>query len=411
MRRRPSLIIVLTALLCSCSKGPVGPIQNPAARPLTSAEQEIIASGNSFGFKLLQTVNSSDKDSNVFISPLSVSMALGMTLNGAHGATHDSMCNTLGLNGMTQEGINENFKSLMALLAGLDSKVIFQIANSIWYRQGFQVEQEFVTTNKTYFDAEVTGLDFSLPTASQTMNAWVDEKTNGKIQKIVPDHIDPLTRMYLINAIYFKGTWTYQFDSTKTKDTTFILSGGNQTTCRMMHIDGEFDYAENDRYQAVDLPYGDGSFSMTVLLPKTGADINSFIDELTKNSWQSLASDREKTEGDVYLPKFKLEYGKSLNDALRAMGMESAFDPQLADFTKINKDGGLCITDVEHKTFVSVDEEGTEAAAATSVEIGYTSVLQPQRFFMCVNHPFLFVIRDHHSQGLLFVGKIIRPRL
>jgi serpin B len=393
----------------------VGPVENLPPRALTTAEKAIISSGNSFGFKLFQTVAASDKDSNVFISPLSVSMALGMTLNGANGTTYDSIRNTLGFNGLTQKEINENFKSLMSLLEGLDDKVIFQIANSVWCRQSFQVDQDFITTNKSYFDAQVMALDFSLPTASQTINLWVDQKTNGKIQKIVPDRIDPLTMMYLINAIYFKGAWTYQFDSTNTRDTLFTLPGGKQTTCKMMHTDFDFDYAENDQYQAVDLPYGIGSFSMTILLPKAGVDLNSFVSGFTETSWQALTREMQKEKGELYFPKFKLEYEKSLNEVLQLMGMRIAFDPKTADFARINKDPSLHlhISSVTHKAFVNVDEDGTEAAAATSVGIGTTVVLRPTKppFFMHVDHPFMLVIWDHYTEDLLFVGKILQPKL
>jgi len=414
MKRVVFLTAALTLILFSCNKSPVGPAQNLPPRALTTAEKEIISSGNSFGFKLFQTVAASDRDSNVFISPLSVSMALGMTLNGANGTTYDSIRNTLGFNGLTQKEINENFKSLMSLLEGLDSKVIFQIANSVWCRQNFQVEQDFITTNKSYFDAEVMALDFSLPTASQTINLWVDQKTNGKIQKIVPDRIDPLTMMYLINAIYFKGTWTYQFDSTNTRDTLFTLPDGKQTTCKMMHTDGYFDYAENDQYQAVDLPYGIGSFSMTIVLPKAGVDLNSFVNGFTENLWQTLTREMQKEKGELYFPKFKLEYEKSLNEVLQLMGMGIAFDPETADFARINKDQSLHlhISSVTHKTFVNVDEVGTEAAAATSVGIGTGAVLPTKPpFFMHVDHPFMLIIWDHYTEDLLFVGKILQPKL
>ena len=381
--------------------------QRVPPRPLTSQEQAIVTADNSFGLKLLTVVNKDETGKNVFISPVSISMALGMTLNGAVGATRDSMEQTLECAGLPQTDINTSYESLTALLTGLDPRVQFQIANSIWYRPALIVEEEFKSVNARYFKAEVNQIDFADPSASGTINSWVDRSTNGRIKEIVPNPIPAEIVMYLINAIYFKGTWTYRFDASLTRDDTFELPGGSTTACRMMYQKGVFQYSENDQLQAIDLPYGDAGFSMTIVLPKSGIDIDRFLDDVSGQRWSEWTSALTKTEGELYLPKFTLEYEKKLNDVLKAMGMAIAFSREDADFTGIDKRGGLFISEVMHKTFVQVDEEGTEAAAATSVGVGLTSI--GGGFVMRVDRPFVFAIREHHSGTILFIGKITNP--
>lgn len=388
-----------------CKEAPNEVTGNETLRQLTHTESQLVNSANAFGVKILREVNKSEIDSNVFISPLSISYALGMTLNGAAGATHDSIAQTLELLGLTDDEINRNYKSLMELLTNLDPAVIFQIANSIWYRDNLQVEQSFIDVNKQYFDAEVAKLNFSDPNAAKIINSWVERKTNGKIKEIVPDPIPPLAVMYLINAIYFKGTWTYQFDPTKTIDANFTTSKGSRVPTKLMTISGEFMYYENSDLQIIDLPYGNKKFSMTIVLPRS-KNIDLFVKDLTEQQCNLWLSRLGKREGDLFFPKFKLEYKKNLNDVLKAMGMRNAFTLGIADFSRITKREYLFISNVEHKTFVEVNEEGTEAAAVTSVEISRSV---SDKFYMRVDKPFLFVIRDNHTNSILFIGKITKP--
>lgn len=384
-------------------------LPNDPLRELTPLEKQLTESDNDFGLTLFQEIVQAEQDTNVFISPLSVAMALGMTLNGAAGTTDEAMRNTLGFWDLTHREINETFSSLIALLTELDPKVVFEIANSIWYRNTFEVEEPFIDVNKTYFDAEVRSLDFSSPTAPDTINIWVNDKTHGKIEEII-NQIDPQVVMYLINAIYFNGTWQYEFDEEETQDDVFNRPDGSQIACRMMKQQNDFDYFENDDFQAVDLPYGDGQFSMTVFLPKPSRSVDDLIAELSWTKWIAWMNQFQKSRGTLYLPKFTVEYGILLNDCLSSMGMGVAFDPWEADFTKINSDGNLYISRVLHKTYVEVDEEGTEASAVTAVEVSLTSIGdEPAGFVMRVNRPFFFVIREHHSQTLLFMGKVNNP--
>jgi len=399
-----SLVLLLCIGLTQCTENPVSPI----SRELTLAEKQLVKSDNKFGFKLFKEIIKEEKDKNVFISPLSVSMALGMTYNGANGSTQEAMQATLELSGLTIQEVNESYKSLIELLTGLDPKVQFQIANSIWYRQEFSFEEEFINLCKTYFNALVRGLDFNDPNAADTINGWVEENTNGKIKEIVDKPIDPLIVMFLINAIYFKGTWTYEFDEKLTKDDWFYLPDGSRKPCKMMEQRSEYNYFSNPDFQAIDLPYGDGDFSMTIFLPHPQKDIDSLIAEFTEENWDNWINSFSKDSGDIYIPKFTLEYGIKLNDVLKALGMEIAFDPYRADFTRMYKPGGIWIDKVKHKTFVKVNEEGTEAAAVTSVEMGFVSV---SGFYMRVDRPFVFVIRENKSQTILFMGKIVEPTL
>ena len=404
--------VLLVLLVLGCRDlGTPAEVQQSQSRPLTSIEKSLVASDNTFGFNLFTAVNSTEGGQNLFISPVSVSMALGMTMNGARGTTRDAMAQTLGFSGLTQSDINTSYRSLIALLTNADPKVTFQIANSIWNRPDLNVEQNFKDVNKLNFNADIQALNFSDPSAAKTINAWVDQNTHGKIKDIVADPIPNDIVMYLINAIYFKGTWTYRFDSTQTRDDFFTLTNGSRKACRMMSQGGSYSYFTDEHIQAIDMPYGDAGFSATIILPKSGTNIETFAGALTQKQWNTWIGQLSTTKGSVYLPKFKLEYKKKLNDMLGSMGMSIAFKPGTADFRDIDQRGGLFISEVMHKSFVQVDEEGTEAAAVTSVGVGRTSVGPTDTFVMRVDRPFLFVIRDHHSGTILFIGKIVDPAL
>jgi serine protease inhibitor len=395
---------ILAALIMAGCSSMTEP-ERVSTRPLTKSETDIVDASSEFGYNLLRQVNREDAEKNVFISPLSVSMALGMTMNGASGATLDSMRQTLAFAGLTEHDINSSYRTLMNLLRGIDPGVKFQVANSIWARQDFEVERPFADTNKYYFDAEVTSLNFSDATAGPTINNWVKTNTNGKIPKIVPEPVPTDVVMYLINAIYFKGSWRQKFDPKQTQEQPFTLADGSKKQVELMHARGTYGLYQNSDVQLIDLPYGDSLFSMTVLLPKVGTDINTFTDELTESKVRTwIAGMHAASETELLLPKFKLEYEKTLNEMLKAMGMQIAFSGA-ADFSRINGEGSLEISEVKHKTFVEVNEEGTEAAAATSVGIIRTSLPTPIR----VDRPFVFLIRERTSGALLFIGKILDP--
>ncbi len=416
MFKKSNLIIVflICIILMQCSKKNPTKTLTPENKPsidLASAEKSLLQSDNKFGLKLFQEVVRQEKDKNVFISPLSVSMALGMTYNGANGSTQEAMQKTLELNGLTLQEVNESYQHLIGLLSGLDPKVQFQIANSIWYRQGWTFEEEFIDLNRTYFNAAVKGMDFDDPGAADTINAWVSENTNGRIQTIVDPPIDPSLVMFLINAIYFKGAWTYQFDKNATTDWLFYLPNGSTVPCRLMGQKSEYPYYENSDFQLVNLPYGEGDFSMLIFLPREGKKVDDLIGQFNQENLSYWLSCLHSDSGKVFLPKFTLEYDLLLNDALKALGMTVAFDPDQADFTKIHKEGGLYISRVKHKTFVEVNEEGTVAAGVTSVGMELSADLPSNYFEFLADRPFIFLIRENLSATILFIGKIVEPTL
>jgi len=376
-------------------------------RKLTKMEKTLISNGSKFGFKLFREVVNQEGDKNIFISPLSVSMALGMTLNGANTTTEEAMKSTLEFTGMTEEEINKSYQSLINLLLDLDPLVIMEIANSIWYREGFTVEEDFINLNKTYFDAEVEALNFSSPEAVNTINSWVNNKTHGKIDEII-ERIETQVMMYLINAMYFKGTWTVEFDPENTKDDVFTTSAGSEITCKMMNTESKLRYQENDLFQAVDLLYGVGNYSMTLLLPKEGIDTDEIITQMSETNWNSWTGNFSERNVNLFLPKFKLEYKIGMKEVLSTLGMEIAFQPGNADFTDINTNGDLFLSRVLHKTYVDVNEIGTEAAAVTAVEVSLTST-GGNSVTIRVDRPFIFVIRETNSGTILFIGKINEP--
>ncbi len=417
-----SVIAVFAFSLMQCSESitdsnnnnePSDPSDNPVVEPeeLTSADKTLADAGNKFGLKLFREIVANEPDTNIFISPLSVSMALGMTYNGANGDTREAIQQTLELHGLTIEEVNGSYKNLIDILSNLDPKVLFEIANSIWYRDGIPVKENFLELNQTYFSAEVEALDFNNNAACGIINNWVDEKTHGKITEIIQPPINPYAIMFLINAIYFKGDWTYQFDPEYTREQSFYLMDGSSNKCNMMTMQDTFSYFENDYFQAVDLPYGDGDYSMTIFLPNAsaGENVNTLTAKLTKSNLETWLGNFTENEVLLYLPKFEVEYGIKLKKALTALGMGIAFTPGMADFTNI-ADMELYINQVRHKTYVKVDEEGTEAAAVTIVEIFQTSGI-PTFKTIYINHPFLFVIREHSSNSILFMGKITNPGL
>jgi serine protease inhibitor len=395
-------IFALTLLLMSCSSTVVTP---PPTRELTKSEAAIVAADNTFGLRLFRELEQEKRTANVFISPLSISMALGMTLNGAHGETYEAMRSTLALNGLTQEEINDSYRTLIDLLESLDPQVTFEIANSIWHRPELAVRPEFIEANRRSFDAEVEGLDFDRADAKDRINAWVSAKTHEKIPTII-DEIPRDAVMYLINALYFKGSWATEFDPDATIQADFTRLDGATEPVRLMNRTGEFKYYEDATLQAVDLPYGFDRFTMTVLLPREGVDINSVVASLDNDAWTRITSRLGTAEGTVHLPRLKLAWEESLGDWLERMGMSIAFSTR-ADFTGIDPKGEIMISDVRHKTFVEINEEGTEAAAVTSVEMKTTSL--PREFAMRMDRPFIFAIREKTSGTIMFIGKIVDP--
>jgi serpin B len=338
----PNLLgAVLLLSACSTPADPqeVQPIE-ALPRPLTSAERTLADAGEAFAFEFLREVTrEEDPAANIFVSPLSASMALGMALAGAEAETFQAMRDALRLAGLEREAIGVAYKSLIELLAGLDPAVRLEIANSVWHREGFTLEDAYLSEVARDFLARVEGLDFNDPGAADVINAWVSEATEGLIDAIVVPPIDPLTMAFLINAIYFNGAWTLQFDPEQTASGDFRRSDGSTVSVPFMSMaDESFPYVGTPDYQAIELPYGGEAFSMTVVLPSEEIGIEAFVESLDAEAWAGILAGLRKTELFVALPKFKLEYEKNLNEVLKALGMEVAFDPAAADFSLMHRD-------------------------------------------------------------------------
>jgi serine protease inhibitor len=374
-------------------------------------DPRLVSANTRFGMKLYGELLKQSEGKNIFISGASVALALAMTYNGAEAETKQAMARALELQGMSAEEVNQAFRDLNAALANPDPKVQLQIANSLWGKKGVSFKADFIQRTKDYYNAEIAELSFSDPSAPQKINAWVKEKTNGKIDKII-DQISPDAILFLINAIYFKGKWSAEFDKAKTKDDTFTLADGRQKKHPMMNQSGDYRYLANTNFQAVSLPYGGKRVSMYVFLPAKGASLEAFHKSLTSESWESWMKEFKEMPGDVALPRFKMEFEAELNDALKALGMGEAFDPTRANFSRMAQVAdNVYINKVKHKSFVEVNEEGTEAAAVTSVEMRATSMQLPrERFRMTVDRPFFFAIRDNQTGAVLFMGSIFDPQ-
>lgn len=390
---------LFVATLLSCKQD--NDIKPAESLKLRAGLEKRIAQDNEFAFDLLRKTIAEVSDTNVFMSPLSVSMALGMTLNGAVGTTRTEMENALKLSGLSVEDINEYYKAMQTQLPGIDPLTKLSLANSIWYRKDYQVKKAFLETNKTYFDAEVRELDFAQSWAKDTINNWCARKTNNLIKDIL-DYIPKDAVMYLVNAVYFKGTWKIQFDKKQTRESYFTNEAGKQLKVNMMQLKDTFAYTKDDYAQYLDLPYGNGAFSMTIILPnydKTTADV---LASMSGERWNNIVGSLVKKEVAVFFPRFSTKNKFLLNKPLINMGMPKAFTSS-AEFKNI-ADDDLMISRVLHDTYVEVTEEGTEAAAATVVEMIKTSL--PEYPTVNVNKPFVFVIREKSTGVILFAGKM-----
>ncbi len=378
-------------------------------RELTGGEVAVLEASNAFGFDLLRRIAAASPDSTHFISPLSASMALGMTLNGAAGETWEGMRTALRFGtGLGEDEINASYRSLLDLLRGLDPEVSFEIANSVWHLPWFVPLESFRDRVAASFDAEVRGLDFTLPGAADTINGWVRAKTADRIEEIVPDPIPADVVAYLLNAIHFKGNWRWRFDASETAEGPFHLRDGGTATVRYMTRSGGFRVGHTPEARVVELPYGGDAFAFTALVPRGGHTLEELVAGLDDQGWEGFLetlSDAAPNQ-ELHLPRFTLEWERSLNEVLAAMGMADAFTGD-ADFSRMFEGGGVAISEVLQKTFVQVDEEGTEAAAVTSVEIIRVSLPEPVR----LDRPFLFALRERLSGTILFLGVIVEPPL
>ncbi|WP_128547289.1 serpin family protein [Larkinella soli] len=381
---------------------------NPGGNPLPSTPQarQFAQKTNDFSFDFLKRVNDQQKkDENIFISPLSLHMALGMLLNGADGQTAEEMKKAMRLEGVSLADANQTYEMLIKGLPTADPKVTTKLANSIWYRNGFSVEPAFLDEARKSFSAQVSGEDFGNPApVMNKINQWASDNTNAKIRKVITEIRDEQV-MFLLNALYFKGDWKYQFEPKNTYDSPFRSESGTQKQVRMMSMNANLRHAFRPTYGAFDLPYGDGTYTMTVLLPNENSSADALINSLNAGEWSELQNAMKESKVLVGLPKFTLEYESFLNDVLAKMGMPTAFTDG-ANFSKISKGQGLKVSFVKQNTFVAVDEKGTEAAAVTSIGVELTS-MPPS---LVCDRPFVVMITEKQTGSVLFMGKIVDPK-
>ncbi len=400
------IFIVLT--VSACTKSQVEP-QEYRPIKLDLKSQEILQSSNEFGIDLFKkVVEDAEEPENIMISPLSVSQALGMTWNGARGETRDEMTNVLGFSVDNDTELNESNRTIREALLNADNLVETNIANSIWYRNTFQINSGFVDINKKFYDAEVRPLDFSDAEGSKkTINNWVNDKTKGKIPEIVdvitPDHV-----MFLINAVYFKGKWKYEFKKDDSVDEPFHYVDGTTEDVKMMVQETDLDYFSTAGCSGVALPYGNEHFRMIVLLPDENVNLSDFVSGLDESILSGYINSFQQRGVKVWLPKFKFECDLELKKQLIKLGMVRAFTGS-ADLSGMGTPSNLFISKVKHKTFVEVDEVGTEAAAVTSVEIMFTSI-DPGAISFVVNRPFVFLIQEKDTGAILFMGQVYEPK-
>ena len=400
-----SFIILLLFTTFSCKKDSSPEPGQPQTIDLTPKANEVISSSNGFGIDLFR-ITALEEDENMMLSPLSASTALTMLLNGCNDQTYEQIRDMLGYKGLTTEEINAAYLSLVAQLLEIDPEVKLALANAIFYRKDFPFKHSYLDAMNKSFDAEISGLDFSAPSALETINNWASDNTNGKITRVL-DEIDPFAVMFLMNALYFKGTWTYQFKPENTQDRTFYRDDGAEVQVEMMHEKMAVKTVYGNNYQAIELTYGQKNFSMVIILPDYITTMDDFLAEFYVEQWDYMISDIESAEVtedmDIFIPKFKFEYEKKLNEQLETLGMIDAFIPIKADLSKIS-DINLYVDFVKQNTFIEVNEEGTEAAAVTTIGINYTGINE----FM-VNKPFVFAIRETTTNALLFLGKVEHP--
>lgn len=418
LKRSVVAVMLLVAVLFSVSapgcvqyaKGEGEALPRPPQEYMDSFDPDLARTANAFGLNLMGKLL--QEEENIFISPFSIATALAMTYNGARGETKEAMAAVLGIEGVELERLNQNNQVLLYLLQEADPSVKVRIANSLWAREGIDFDEEFIGRNENYYHASLRSLDFASDDAADIINSWVKERTGGHIEDIIEPPIHPLTILFLINAVYFQGGWSWPFDEKATREDTFYLPGGRTKTVPFMHRYGEMDYYEEEGFQALRLPYGEEEkLAMYLFLPSEELGLKGFFRQLGPAWWEEKRQRFQQTEGTLFLPRFTMEYEKTLNDALKELGMEVAFDENRADFWDMVPWEGsprLFISEVKHKSFLEVNEKGTEAAAATSVEIK-TESAPAVSFYLKVDRPFFFLIEEEATGAVPFMGTVADP--
>ena len=375
----------------------------PTVCPTEESLVHVVSASTNNAFPLFSEVDAiTDANENFTISPLSLSEALAIASNGANGDTRKQIAEIIGVNGMSKETVNETFNSLNDYLANADSKTTFSIANSVWIDEDFEVKPEFL--NNKELIGETFHQNLSSTKTMNDFNNWCDTKTNGCIKKVLSEPLSGDCMMVIANALYFKGMWKYQFDKNNTNEQDFYNSDGTKSRVKMMSQKCKFLAYSGENMDMVELPYGNENFCMDVILPHEGKNLDECMKDFTLNTFlYEYIKDSKQTDVVVQMPRMKLECTKSLITPLMAMGMTDAFLDGKADFTGIS-DSRIFISDVKQSTYVNVDEEGTEAAAVTTVELTQKVNDNVPEFRM--DRPFTYIIRERTTGTILFMGKV-----
>ena len=406
LRSAAFALLILPFMLISCSKNDEILPSEPVPINITADQTALIESGNDFAFDIFKKIAAGESEGkNIMISPLSISYALSMTVNGATGETREAMLEALRLQGINTDALNKGYKDLTAALLSVDKRVIMSIANSVWTEDDFDVKKSFTDVLTQYYNAQSESFDINDPNAPAKMNAWIEDKTNGLIKDMI-QKLEDNTVMLIINAIYFKGKWASEFDRTKTEEMPFHLTSGSANV-PMMRQKSDFNVYEGSGFVMAEFPYGQGNFVMDVILPDQSVSLSNTMDLLADANFSGWISQMRERETDVTFPKFKYGFKKKLKDVLTDMGMGIAFT-DAADFSNISEQYDLLINDVTHQSFIETNEEGTEAAAATVVDIGTTSY-PPQALEFRMDRPFVYLIRETTTNTILFMGRVADP--
>jgi serine protease inhibitor len=405
--KRRLLVLFAWATLCA-SAATLAAAPEPAA--------DVAAADNAFGFRLLGAVQKTKQNGNVVLSPVSAALDLAMLLAGAEGETRQEIQSALSLKGLTPTAINEANANLIKVIRTPAQSVTLSVADSLWVdNRHAMLAPDYIKQTKAWYDAEITDLDFSNPSAPIQINGWASKQTNGRIAKII-DKLDPDDRLLLLNAMYFKGEWAHKFDKSLTQQHDFTLAGGSVKQVPRMAQSGRFDYFETPQLQAVRLPFGSGDLVMQILLPAASSSLGALQAQLTTEQWKSWQARYAPRAGNLELPRFELKSNYRLNEALQALGMRRAFGPdaQLAAMFSAAPGrpgaGAFFVSSVLQSTYWKVDEEGSEAAAVTSIGVRATAIARPvEPFSMIVDRPFFCAIEDRRSGALLFIGAIYDP--
>jgi serpin B len=405
------VIFSLPAFLISCSKTDSLSSNTPNIRPMQVAESSLLVSSNDFCFDYFKILSQNEPSQNVMFSPYSAHAALSMLIYGASGVTKQEIKDALRISSQSDEEVKASFKSLKDYLLQVDKSVTLKIANSIWARQGFPVNANFTATMNEFYQAEVNSLDFDNPQSVNTINNWVSKQTASRIPTIL-EKLNADDMMVLLNAVYFKSDWKTKFNAELTTKAPFTKDDASVIQVDMMQSDKmeAWQYSTSE-IQFIDIPFGNGGYLYSVIMPQGNKTLDDLIAEFTMQKWQAIISLEPKTLENpsfiqLKMPRFKFAYEQKMNDHLQSMGMKRAFT-QSAELLNLFSDSmSLMVSNVTQKAFIQIDENGGEAAAVTSITVGVTSVGPG---FTIVNRPFVFVIREKNSNAILFIGKVHQP--